>query len=68
MLFGIGVLYKNLSRKREFSENRHSDRRALLQGVYEFIPIFSISLLLLKKGLTATLSYTELPTFYKMKA
>jgi len=38
--FGIGVLYKKFSTKREFPENRRSDIRALLTGVVYVCPSF----------------------------
>ena len=37
MKFDIGVRYKQLSSKREFHENEHSDNHALLKGVSEFL-------------------------------
>ena len=40
MKFGIGVLYKNSSNKREFRENRLSDVHTLLTGVMNFYPSF----------------------------
>jgi hypothetical protein len=36
MKFGRGVLYKKLSSKRKFRENRLSDSRTLPKGVNDF--------------------------------
>jgi hypothetical protein len=40
MKFGIGVLYKRLSSRSDFRENRLSDSHTLLKGINEFIPYF----------------------------
>lgn len=41
MKFGVGVLYKQLSRKREFRENRLSDCHCLRKVVNEFLTILA---------------------------
>jgi len=38
MQFSIGVPCQKLSSKCEFRENRHNDRFAIKEGVYEFVP------------------------------
>jgi hypothetical protein len=38
MKFGVGVLYKTLSSKLQFRENRLRGGRTLLKGVNEFLP------------------------------
>jgi hypothetical protein len=39
MKFGIIFLYKKLSSKREFCENRLRDSRSLDRGINKFLPI-----------------------------
>lgn len=44
MKFGIAVLYKTSSSKREFRENRLSDSHTLRKGENEFLPVLSVFL------------------------
>jgi hypothetical protein len=42
MKFSIGTVYRKLSSRPEFRENRLSDFSYLLKGVNEFIPVLTI--------------------------
>jgi hypothetical protein len=38
--FGTEILYKTVSSKRDFHENRLSDSHTILKGISEFLPYF----------------------------
>ena len=41
MKFGIRIVYRNVSIRREFHENRLSDSHTSLKGVNQFLPALS---------------------------